>query len=265
MNDKILRQVVLDTETTGMSKDKPHYKGHRIIEIAAVEIVNRRLTNHFFHVYLNPSRNIDSEAFSIHGISEHFLYDKPKFSEISNDFLNFVSGSELIVHNALFDIGFIDYEFSMLTNNVEKITSFCNVIDTLQLARRLFPGKRNSLNALCERYYIDNSARRVHSALIDARLLAQVFLSMTGGQIQMFFMNDHPEICDMEYYDVDKNKLCDISSSNCIQLPMIRVIYANKFEVELHERYLNILEKNSSQGVCIWRNKKYIVVNRSNS
>ncbi len=177
------RIVVLDTETTGMNKDNgPHYEGHRIIEIGAVEMINRKLTGRYFHVYIRPDREIDPEAIAVHGITDAFLKDKPTYAEIHEEFVAFVNGAEMIAHNAPFDVGFIDHEFRLLNQSVAPFDQLCQVTDTLVMAKRLFPGKRNNLDVLCGRYGIDNSHRTLHGALLDAEILADVYLFMTGGQ-----------------------------------------------------------------------------------
>lgn len=159
MSTAITRQIVLDTETTGMNQIGAHYEGHKIIEIGAVEVVNRRLTGNNFHVYLKPDRLVDPEAFGVHGIADEFLLDKPTFADVADEFLEYIKGAELVIHNASFDIGFMDYEFSKLNRDIPKTNTFCKVTDSLALARRMFPGKRNSLDALCSRYEIDNTKR----------------------------------------------------------------------------------------------------------
>ena len=172
-----MRQIILDTETTGLDPAL----GHRVIEIAAVEIVNRRLTDRRFHCYVNPGRESDEAAMQVHGLTAEFLSDKPRFSEIARDFLEFVRGAELVIHNAAFDIAFINHELAL--SDLEVIGTCCpNVVDTLKLAREMHPGKRNALDVLCERYAVDNSARTLHGALLDAQLLAEVYLAMTRGQ-----------------------------------------------------------------------------------
>ncbi len=182
MSTAITRQIVLDTETTGMNQIGAHYEGHKIIEIGAVEVVNRRLTGNNFHVYLKPDRLVDPEAFGVHGIADEFLLDKPTFAEVADEFMDYIRGAELVIHNAAFDIGFMDYEFSLLKRDIPKTNTFCKVTDSLAVARKMFPGKRNSLDALCARYEIDNSKRTLHGALLDAQILAEVYLAMTGGQ-----------------------------------------------------------------------------------
>lgn len=177
-----MRSVVLDTETTGM----PVTEGHRIIEIGCVEIVNRRLTNRHFHVYLQPDREIDEEAIKVHGITNEFLIDKPRFKDVANDFYEFIKDAQLVIHNAVFDIGFINNEFERLgQTDRASVEAYCSVLDSLQLARERHPGQRNSLDALCKRYHVDNSGRELHGALLDAELLADVYLTMTGGQTNL--------------------------------------------------------------------------------
>lgn len=173
-----MRQVVLDTETTGLEPEA----GHRIIEIGAVEIVGRRLTGRHFHQYLNPDRAIDEGAQAVHGLTEEFLADKPRFADIAEPLQAFLSGAEVIIHNAPFDVGFLDAEWRRLSRRPESTASLCEITDSLILARRLHPGQKNSLDALCRRYDVDNTQRMLHGALLDAELLADVFLAMTGGQ-----------------------------------------------------------------------------------
>lgn len=173
-----MRQVVLDTETTGIGD------GHRIIEIGCVELVNRKLTGRHYHQYINPERLVDPEAMEVHGITDEFLADKPVFSQVANDFIEFIRGSQLVIHNAPFDVGFMDMEFNLL-NGYPVTRDICDVLDTLVLAREMHPGQRNSLDALCRRYGIDNSHRELHGALLDSEILADVYLLMTGGQTDL--------------------------------------------------------------------------------
>lgn len=173
------RQIVLDTETTGLDPNQ----GHRIIEIGGVEVINRKLTGRHFHQYINPEREIDEGAQQVHGISLESLADKPVFAEIADDFLDFVTGAELVIHNAPFDMGFLNKELSLLTPPRDNLEGLCQVLDSLVMARQMHPGQRNSLDALCKRYFIDNSQRELHGALLDAELLAEVYLIMTGGQV----------------------------------------------------------------------------------
>lgn len=177
-----MRQIVLDTETTGLSfKD-----GHRVIEIGCVEMVNRRLNGRTFHYYINPEREVEQEALQIHGIDNEFLSDKPLFVDIAQEFCNFIDGAEIIAHNATFDVGFLNHEFKLTKLNLGKIGNYCKVLDTLTLARQLHPGQRNSLDALAKRYNITHFNRDLHGALLDAEILAQVYLAMTGGQTTLF-------------------------------------------------------------------------------
>ncbi|SBT81922.1 DNA polymerase III subunit epsilon [secondary endosymbiont of Trabutina mannipara] len=246
MNTNILRQISLDIETTGMKKFGLPYKGHRIIEIGAIEIINRKITGKYFHSYLKPNRTIDNEAFNLHGISNKFLNDKPIFAEIAEDFLNFIYDSELIIHNAFFDIGFIDYEFNMLNCGMNNIHTFCKITDSLLLARKIFPGKRNNLDALCDRYLIDNSKRTNHSALIDAKILAEIFLLMTSGQTVMEFLKEE----EQEKYESEKNM--QIQKMRHSKM-MMKIIYANNEEILAHEQLLDIIQKKS--GSCLWRTR----------
>ena len=178
-----MRQVVLDTETTGIGD------GHRIIEIGCVELVNRKLTGRHYHQYINPERLVDPEAMEVHGITDEFLQDKPLFSQISADFIEFIQGAQLVIHNAPFDVGFMDMEFA-LQGGLPKTRDICSVLDTLVLAREMHPGQRNSLDALCRRYGIDNSHRELHGALLDSEILADVYLMMTGGQTDLVLADE---------------------------------------------------------------------------
>ena len=173
-----MRQIVLDTETTGLEVSQDH----RIIEIGCVELIDRRVTDNSWHHYLNPDRKIDSGAFEVHGISNESLQDKPRFADIAEDFIDYIKGAELVIHNAPFDLGFLDHELSKLDKEPCAISQFCTVVDTLVKARQKHPGQKNNLDALCRRYEIDNSQRSLHGALLDARILADVYLIMTGGQ-----------------------------------------------------------------------------------
>ncbi len=242
MSTAITRQIVLDTETTGMNQIGAHYEGHRIIEIGAVEVINRRLTGNNFHVYLKPDRLIDPEAFGVHGIADEFLLDKPTFAEISDAFLDYIRGAELVIHNASFDIGFMDYEFKMLGRGIAKTDTFCKVTDSLAMARKMFPGKRNSLDALCSRYEIDNSKRTLHGALLDAQILSDVYLMMTGGQTSLTF--------SMEGEGQQQG------DNNVIQRVVrgaggLRVIPASVEELQAHESRLDLVQKKG--GSCLWR------------
>jgi DNA polymerase-3 subunit epsilon len=176
-----MRQVVLDTETTGLEAAA----GHRIIEIGCVELVNRRYTSKTFHRYINPDRTVDAGALAVHGIDDEFLSRQPRFAEVADEFIAFVRGAELIIHNADFDVDFINHELARLDGGQRNIRECCQVLDTLAMARRMHPGQRNSLDALAKRYAVDNSKRDLHGALLDAQILAEIYLSMTGGQASL--------------------------------------------------------------------------------
>ena len=236
------RQIVLDTETTGMNMIGVHYEGHRIIEIGAVEVINRRLTGNNFHMYLKPDRLVDPEAFGVHGIADEFQADKPIFADIADEFLEYIRGAELVIHNASFDIGFMDYEFGMLKRGIGKTDTFCQVTDSLAMARKMYPGKRNSLDALCNRYEIDNSKRTLHGALLDAEILAEVFLMMTGGQTSLAFSADG-----------DQNSQNTGDNIQRIVRPSsgLRVVNASDDEIIAHESRLDLVLKKG--GSCLWR------------
>lgn len=185
-----MRSVVLDTETTGM----PVTDGHRVIEIGCVELIGRRLTGRHFHVYLQPDREVDEGAIAVHGITNEFLQDKPRFREVADEFFEFINGAQLIIHNAAFDIGFLNNEFALLgQQDRADLSSYCSVLDTLLMARERHPGQRNSLDALCKRYGVDNSNRELHGALLDAEILADVYLAMTGGQTHLSLAGESSE------------------------------------------------------------------------
>ncbi|QHM76568.1 DNA polymerase III subunit epsilon [Mixta theicola] len=241
MSTAITRQIVLDTETTGMNMVGVHYEGHRIIEIGAVEIVNRRLTGNNFHMYLKPDRLVDPEAFGVHGIADEFLADKPTFSDIADEFLAYIRGAELVIHNAAFDIGFMDYEFGKLKRGIGKTETFCQITDSLQMARKLFPGKRNSLDALCSRYEIDNSKRTLHGALLDAEILAEVFLTMTGGQTSLAFSMEGEQQQDASGETIQR----------VARTSGLRVVAASDEEIMAHEQRLDLVMKKG--GSCLWR------------
>ncbi len=229
-----MRQIVLDTETTGL--DPRH--GHRIIEVACIEMENRRLTGHHLHKYVNPEREIDEGAQAVHGISLEFLADKPKFADIADEFLEFISGAELIIHNAPFDIGFLNAELDRLGR--VPVGTICNgVIDTLRMAKELHPGKRNSLDALCERYDIDNSSRTLHGALLDTELLAEVFLAMTRGQNSLMI---EPDTAPRPNIGAD---------GQVRQRKPLIVRHASADELAEHERVLKAIDKES-KGACLW-------------
>lgn len=227
-----------------MNKLGVHYEGHKIIEIGAVEVVNRRLTGRHFHVYLRPDRLVDPEAYNIHGISDEFLADKPTYAEVADDFLDFIRGAELVIHNASFDIGFMDYEFRLLGRDIPKTETFCTITDSLLMARRLFPGKRNNLDALCDRYQIDNSKRTLHGALLDAEILAEVYLAMTGGQTSLAFSMEG----ESQQQTVQAETIQRISRP----ASALTVLYASDDELVAHEQRLDLIMKKG--GSCLWRN-----------
>ncbi len=236
------RQIILDTETTGMQQYGEHYKDHCIIEIGAVELINRRRTGRELHLYIKPDRLIDPEAQKVHGISDEDLVDKPSFPEIAQEFISFIKGAELVIHNASFDIGFIDYEFRKHKLGVQT-ADICTVLDTLVLARQIYPGKRNSLDALCTRLNIDNSKRTLHGALLDAEILTDVYLAMTGGQTNLF---------DDEKHFVASNTLLQLESQNiALQMQDLRVIDVNLEEQKKHQELLQLINKKSKNH-CFW-------------
>ncbi|MFJ5510993.1 DNA polymerase III subunit epsilon [Pectobacterium jejuense] len=243
MSTEITRQIVLDTETTGMNKLGVHYEGHKIIEIGAVEVINRRLTGRHFHVYIKPDRLVDPEAYNVHGISDEFLADKPTYADIVDDFLDFIRGAELVIHNATFDIGFMDYEFRLLNRDIPKTETFCKITDSLFMARKIFPGKRNSLDALCDRYQIDNSKRTLHGALLDAEILAEVYLAMTGGQTSLTF--------SMEGETQQKSENTETIQRIVRPQSALKVLYADESELLAHEQRLDLIAKKG--GSCLWR------------
>jgi DNA polymerase-3 subunit epsilon len=229
-----MRQIVLDTETTGLEV----VLGHRIIEIGAVEIVNRRLTGNHFHRYLNPERDIERGALDVHGLTVEFLQDKPRFRDVANELLEFVRGAELIIHNAPFDLGFLDHELRLL--DLQAITGHCpQITDTLRMARDLHPGKRNGLDALCERYFIDNSARTLHGALLDAELLAEVYLAMTRGQ-ETLLMDLGPAARGIGDAQID------LSAFDLV------VVVPTEEELAAHAQQLAAIDK-ASKGACLWK------------
>ncbi|MFC3393549.1 DNA polymerase III subunit epsilon [Brenneria rubrifaciens] len=245
MSTEITRQIVLDTETTGMNKLGVHYEGHKIIEIGAVEVINRRLTGRHFHVYIKPDRLVDPEAYNVHGISDEFLADKPTYADIADDFLDFIRGAELVIHNAMFDIGFMDYEFRMLNRDIAKTETFCKITDSLLMARKIFPGKRNSLDALCDRYQIDNSKRTLHGALLDAEILAEVYLAMTGGQTSLAFLVEG----ETQRQENENESIQRITRPASV----LKVLYANEEELYAHEQRLDLITKKG--GNCLWRSE----------
>lgn len=234
-----MRQIVLDTETTGLETSQ----GHRIIEIGCVELFNRRLTGRHYHQYINPEREIDAGAQAVHGISTAMLVDKPVFARIADDFLNFVGDAELVIHNAAFDIGFINYELKRLRPGFGSITERCHVVDTLLMARAKHPGQKNNLDALCKRYGVDNSQRELHGALLDAEILADVYLLMTGGQTALSLGGNQSK----EEGGGDQNQIRRLSSER----KPLPVIAASEQELELHQQKLAVIAKASGDN-CVW-------------
>jgi DNA polymerase III subunit epsilon len=234
-----MRQIVLDTETTGLETEQ----GHRIIEIGALEIVNRRATGRSFQRYLNPERDIDEGASQVHGLTREFLAGQPRFAQIAAELFAFVSGAELVIHNAPFDIGFLDAEFARLPENVAapSLAEHCRVLDTLALARQLHPGQRNSLDALCKRYAVDNSARELHGALLDAKLLSEVYLAMTGGQGALTLGGERAPAGERASREPRAQLL----------VPVL-VIRATGEELAAHERALDSVAR-ASGGACLFR------------
>jgi DNA polymerase-3 subunit epsilon len=233
-----MRQIVLDTETTGLEVEK----GHRIIELGCVELVNRRRTRRTLHHYLQPDRDIDPGAQEVHGISAEMLAGKPRFADVAREFLDFISGAELVIHNADFDVAFLDAELRTLGVDAPRIHGICKVMDTLALARQLHPGQRNSLDALCKRYGVDNTGREYHGALLDAQLLADVFLVMTGGQATLLLDAGQGQAQSTESAPVAIDRAG-------LPLPVVR---ATAEELAEHERYLALLDKQSG-GRTVWR------------
>ena len=231
------RQIILDTETTGLDVTR----NHKIIEIGCIELINRKFTGNKFHMYLNPMREIDQGAISVHGITNEFLKDKPLFDDVRKDLLKFIDDSELVIHNAPFDIGFLEHEFKRAKHKIE-ISSICKIFDTLVYARKLHPGQKNSLDALCKRYGVDNSSRDFHGALLDARILGDVYLLMTGGQTSFDLVKDI----------ADKKEISGTRSNNG-KSPILK---ANEEELREHNKLCGKIDEASS-GRCIWNISKF--------
>ena len=232
-----MRQIILDTETTGLEPKQ----GHRIIEIGCIELINRRKTERNFHQYLNPERDIEDGAFNIHGLSNEFLSDKSRFADIAQEFIDFIRDGELIIHNAPFDVGFINAELKLLGKKWGKIEDYCTVFDTLVLAREKHPGQKNNLDALCKRYEVDNSQRDLHGALLDAQILLDVYLKMTGGQTDLTFHSvatSHGVKGKSEQYINNKHK-------------KLVVIEPTENELAEHRMLLESI-KDMNKGKCIW-------------
>ena len=233
-----MRQIVLDTETTGLEPEQ----GHRIIEIGCIELRNRRPSGRSYHQYINPERDLDPGAVDVHGLTAEFLSDKPVFADIVDDFLEFASGAELVIHNAPFDVGFINHEFGLLKPRRDSIETVCPILDSLGLARKRHPGQRNSLDALCKRYGVDNSRRELHGALLDAQLLAEVYLAMTGGQVTLSLGRKRSAAGRRQ------DGVRPVSREG-IALTVAR---ATADEIAAHKDSLNALDE-AAGGVCVWR------------
>lgn len=229
------RQIILDTETTGIDP----MQGHRIIEVGCVEMINRRLTGNNFHVYINPQREIEDEAIGVHGITNEFLRDKPLFRDIADEFFDYIKGGELVIHNAPFDIGHMDNEFGKLWSDWTGTAEFCAVVDTLVMAKEKHPGQKNSLDALCRRYEIDNSHRLLHGALLDSEILADVYLHMTGGQVAMDLAHNRNSGANNDGSDLEQ-----------VRERNLRVISASSDEINNHNERLSIVEKEG--GTVLW-------------
>ncbi|WP_018690943.1 DNA polymerase III subunit epsilon [Algicola sagamiensis] len=235
-----MRQIVLDTETTGFDPKQ----GHRMVEVGCVEMIDRKFTGNNFHVYIDPERYVDDEVIGVHGITNEFLVGKPKFRDVAAEFFEYMQGAELVIHNAAFDVGFIEHEFKLLYGTWGPITEYCQVLDTLMMARKMHPGQKNTLDALCRRYGIDNSHRTLHGALLDSEILADVYLRMTGGQFKMNWQSKATEHAS-DGQDVGVQRY----SGAIDQIPVIK---ATEDELSSHEERLElVLDKG---GACLWRN-----------
>lgn len=229
-----MRQIILDTETTGLEPKQ----GHRIIEIGCVEVVNRRLTGNNFHYYLNPQRDIDEGAVEVHGLTSEFLSDKPLYESVAEELFEYLKGAEVVIHNAAFDVGFINHEYRLMGSDHADMAAWCDVVDSLHMARKMFPGQRNSLDALCKRFEIDNSQRQLHGALLDAEILADVYLMMTGGQNSLFVEDSGSDIDD-EPRLLDANR------------PRLKVVKPSDDELKHHHSRLAAINEASGKQ-CVW-------------
>ncbi|MCB1683005.1 MAG: DNA polymerase III subunit epsilon [Pseudomonadales bacterium] len=234
-----MRQIVLDTETTGLEAAK----GHRVIEIGAVELIDRRFTGKQLHHYFNPEREIDDGAFEVHGLSSEFLADKPLFAEVADELLAFLTGAELIIHNAPFDLAFLDAELARLGGRRPRLHRLCRITDSLALARRKHPGQKNSLDALCRRYGVDNSARTLHGALLDAEILADVYLALTGGQTALFGAESDQE---------RKDRGEPAAAAPRVDGSALKVVEACPEDIQAHEAWLDLLDEKCDAGSA-WR------------
>ena len=234
----MVRQVIMDTETTGLETRD----GHRVIEIGCVEVIDRKMTGHNYHQYLQPDRESDEGALEVHGITSEFLADKPRFNEVASAFIDYIRGAELIIHNAPFDIGFLNYELSLLDGDWGNIESICSITDSLIMAREMHPGQRNSLDALCKRYEINNAHRELHGALLDSEILGDVYLAMTGGQVTLSLDDNKTEPSETESEE----------TVGRISLPQdaLKIIRADTAELSVHQERLAEIEKMS--GKSLW-------------
>ena len=230
-----MRQIVLDTETTGLEPEQ----GHRVIEIGCVEVIDRRRTGKSYHQYIQPDRESDEGALEVHGITSEFLADKPRFADIAQEFIDFIGGAELVIHNAPFDVGFLNHELKLLEGLYQPISKQCTILDTLILARQLHPGQRNSLDALCKRYEIDNSQRELHGALLDAEILSDVYLAMTGGQTTLSLVTEESSSNSGQHYQLDQDRA------------QLKIILSSKEENRAHNTCLQTINEQSDGG-CVW-------------
>jgi len=232
-----MRQIVLDTETTGLDPAQ----GHKVIEIGCVELVNRKLTGNHFHVYINPLREIEAAALEIHGITNTFLADKPLFADVAESFVEFASGAELVIHNAPFDIGFLNHELAALKKGYKVMSDYCAVLDTLVMARKKHPGQKNNLDALCKRYMVDNTQRELHGALLDAEILADVYLMMTGGQSSL----------SLGYEESSEQRSAQQLKRLSAERKALKIIRASDEELSAHELRLKEIDDTADAG-CMW-------------
>lgn len=229
-----MRQIIMDTETTGLDPKS----GDKIIEIGAVELIERKLTHKNYHQYIQPERDVPEDAIAVHGITNEFLKDKPIFSDVVDDFMAFVAGAELIIHNAPFDVGFINHELSLLKNNRwGKIEDHCTITDSLKMARKSFPGQRNTLDALCKRFGIDNANRTLHGALLDSEILADVYLAMTGGQTALSLHEEYEGNASGNFVQLDVNR------------PKLKVLKATDDELMRHQQKLEAISKKFGETI----------------
>lgn len=239
-----MRQIIVDTETTGLEPEQ----GHRIIEVGCIEMINRKMTDNTFHRYFNPEREVDEAAGEVHGFTLEMLRDKPLFADLAQELFDFINGAELIIHNAPFDVGFLNHEFMLAALGENLIERHCQVLDTLAMAKRMHPGQKNNLDALCKRYAVDNSQRELHGALLDSEILADVYLMMTGGQISLLGATDMSRYAS-GFAAANNKAVADSSGQSPIKTP---VIAATAEELEAHQQWLELLEKEAP-GKVVWK------------